>query len=68
MDFSSIGPWAAGILAVPWIVRGFIAWMALRGTKPRERPEILRALTSFTLFRDRSQASSLPAESEPDTK
>lgn len=42
--WSSIG--VTGVLALLGVTGGrvVIMWLALRGTKPRERPEIIRAL------------------------
>lgn len=44
MDLSPLGPWIIGAAAVQAFARICIIVIALRGTKPAERPEILRAL------------------------
>jgi hypothetical protein len=44
MDFSDIGAWVAATAALSVLGRAYVATIALRGTKPRERAEILRAL------------------------
>jgi hypothetical protein len=46
MDFSTLGPWIAAAAAVSALMRPLAMWIALRGTKPRERPEILRAMNA----------------------
>ncbi|MFG3343375.1 hypothetical protein [Glycomyces sp. NPDC048151] len=47
MDFSDIGAWIAVTAALSVLGRAYVATIALRGTRPRERAEILRALPSF---------------------
>lgn len=54
MDFTTIGPWLLGVFAVPAVVAGIVAALALRGTRPEQRPGILHALADFAralLFR-----------------
>lgn len=67
MDFSTLGPWLAFAAAASAVVRAFIVWMALRGTKPEDRPEILRALPSLlpNVHRDSSPPENVPSGGGP---
>jgi hypothetical protein len=42
-----LGAWVAIGAALPALCRAYIVTIALRGTQPRERPAILRALPSL---------------------
>lgn len=44
MDFSDFGAWVAAAAGLSALGRAYVVTIALRGTKPKERPEILRAL------------------------
>jgi hypothetical protein len=43
MDFTTVGPWVIAAASLSALARISIIVIALRGTKPRERPEILRS-------------------------
>ena len=60
MDFSTLGPWIAAAAAASALVRAFIAWMALRGTKPKDRPEILRSLPGWVPSSRRDPPAPVP--------
>jgi hypothetical protein len=47
MNVLALGPWLLGALAVPALVCAFVAALALRGTRPEQRPDILRALADL---------------------
>jgi hypothetical protein len=47
MDLLSIGPWIVVATAVPAFVVLIVAVVALRGSAPHERPEIIRALADL---------------------
>lgn len=63
MNIAPLGLWFVIPLIVPAVVAGFLGVLALRGTRPEQRPEILHALASLTaalLFR--GGKSRAPAE------
>lgn len=47
MNFAALSLWVLAIVAIPAIVIGVICVVALRGTEPRYRPEIIRALADL---------------------
>lgn len=62
MDFSTLGSWIAVAAAVSALMRPLGMLIALRGTKPGERPEILRAMNA------RGEGSSPPPVESSATK
>lgn len=50
----SVLAWLAAVVAVPAITLMIVAIVALRGTQPDQRPEILRALAIFAKANHRS--------------
>src|SRR5262245_34968686 len=47
VDLSPIGPWIVIATAIPAFVVLLVSVIALRGTDPKERPEIIRALAEL---------------------
>jgi hypothetical protein len=47
VDLSLIGPWIVFATAIPAFVVLLVSVIALRGTDPKERPEIIRALAEL---------------------
>jgi hypothetical protein len=62
VDLSPIGPWIAVAAAIPAFVVLFVSVIALRGTDPKDRPEIIRALAE--LFQA-TRRLSLPTRKKP---
>lgn len=48
LGISGLGPWVAVTVAVPAFVAGYVATLALRGARPEQRAEILRAVATLT--------------------
>ena len=69
MDFSALGPWVMSMLAAPALVVTLVALVALRGTRPEQRPSILHALADLARalqFRSGySRVPTMPPEEPP---
>lgn len=66
MDFSDFGAWVAAAAGLTALGRAYTVTVALRGTKPAERPEILRALPGLMpAIRSETPMSNGPSETQP---
>jgi hypothetical protein len=59
-----IGPWLVGAASVLALARVCVVVIALRGTTPRDRPAILRALPGLISIRRGNAGSQMLEESD----